>query len=108
MPGGSGGRGSRRRMCPGGGGGGGAGMEQGVRGAAARECGRCPGGGGGAEWREGVRDGASTIGGHLARARWAGTGTVRKSTVLARHGTKTIVPVPGTIRCSASAGHDTM
>jgi hypothetical protein len=43
------------------------------------------------------------IGGHLARARWVDTSTVRKSTVLARHGTKTIVPVPGTTRCSASA-----
>jgi hypothetical protein len=39
-----------------------------------------------------------SIDGHLALTRWASPGTVRKSTVQARLGPVSIVPVPGTAR----------
>jgi hypothetical protein len=41
---------------------------------------------------------ALNIDGHLALTRWASPGTARKSTVQARPGPISIVPVPGTAR----------
>jgi hypothetical protein len=44
------------------------------------------------------RNSCTSIDGHLTLTRWASPGTARKSTVQARPGPVSIVPVPGTTR----------